>query len=111
MGPLVLSPLSEIYGRRPILNYANAFMTVWQLGCALSPNIGALIIMRFLGGLGGSACLAIGGGVIADLFPIQQRGLANVLFVLGPLFGPGKTPFPAMREMSRMSRIRRTRCA
>jgi MFS family permease len=44
--------------------------------------------MRFLGGLGGSACLSIGGGVIADLFPIQQRGLANAMFVMGPLFGP-----------------------
>lgn len=26
--------------------------------------------------------------MIADLFPIQQRGLANAMFVLGPLFGP-----------------------
>ena len=32
--------------------------------------------------------MSIGGGVIADLFPIQQRGLANSMFVLGPLFGP-----------------------
>jgi MFS family permease len=54
----------------------------------LAPNLGSVIAFRFLGGLGGSACLAIGGGVIADLFPIQQRGLANTMFVLGPLFGP-----------------------
>ena len=26
--------------------------------------------------------------MIADLFPIQQRGLANAVFVMGPLFGP-----------------------
>jgi MFS family permease len=58
------------------------------MACALAPNIGAIIGFRFLGGLGGSACLAIGGGVIADLFPIQQRGLANAVFVVGPLFGP-----------------------
>lgn len=88
IGPLVLSPLSEIYGRLIVMNIANACLTIWQLGCALSPNIGAVIAFRFLGGLGGSACLAIGGGVIADLFPIQQRGLANAMFVVGPLFGP-----------------------
>jgi MFS family permease len=41
-----------------------------------------------LAGLGGSACLSIGGGVIADLFVIQERGLANAIFVIGPLFGP-----------------------
>jgi MFS family permease len=44
--------------------------------------------MRFVAGLGGSACLAIGGGVIADLFPIQQRGRAQAMFVMGPLAGP-----------------------
>ena len=88
VGPLILSPLSEIYGRRPVLNYANVFLTVWQLAAALAPNLGSLIAFRFLGGLGGSACLSIGGGVIADLFPIQQRGLANSMFVVGPLFGP-----------------------
>jgi multidrug resistance protein len=88
VGPLILSPLSEIYGRRPVLNYSNAFLTVWQLAGALAPNLGSLIVFRFLAGLGGSACLSIGGGVIADLFPIEQRGLAQAIFVLGPLFGP-----------------------
>lgn len=88
IGPLILAPLSEIYGRHIVLNCSNAFLTIWQLGCALAPNIGSLVIMRFLGGIGGSACLGIGGGVIADLFPIQQRGLANAMFVVGPLFGP-----------------------
>lgn len=45
VGPLILSPLSEIYGRRPILIYANIFLTSWQLGCALAPNLGAIIAM------------------------------------------------------------------
>jgi multidrug resistance protein len=84
----VLSPLSEIYGRQPVLNAANVFFTLWQIGCALAPNIGSLIGFRFLAGVGGSACLTIGGGIISDLFPVQQRGLANALFSIGPLFGP-----------------------
>lgn len=32
--------------------------------------------------------MTIGGGVISDLFPVQQRGLANSMYILGPLFGP-----------------------
>ena len=88
VGPLVLSPLSELYGRAIILNVANVILTCWQLGCDLAPSRGAIIGFRFLAGLGGSACLAIGGGVIADLFPIQQRGLANAMFTMGPLAGP-----------------------
>ncbi|PQE19069.1 MFS multidrug transporter protein [Rutstroemia sp. NJR-2017a BBW] len=88
VGPLVLSPLSEIYGRRPIILYCNFFLTVWQAGCALAPNIHLMILFRFFAGLGGSACLAVGGGVVADLFPIQERGKAQAMFAMGPLFGP-----------------------
>jgi multidrug resistance protein len=88
VGPLLLSPLSEIYGRQPILNIANIFFSVWQIGCALAPNINALIAFRFFAGVGGSACLTIGGGIIADLFVIEQRGLATAMFSIGPLFGP-----------------------
>lgn len=85
VGPLFLSPLSEIYGRRPILAAANLFICVWQIGCALAPNIGGLIVFRFLAGVGGAGCLSIGGGVISDLFPKEERGLASALFAMGPL--------------------------
>ena len=37
-GPLLISPLSEIYGRRRVLDCANAFFSVFQIGCALAPN-------------------------------------------------------------------------
>jgi MFS family permease len=56
--------LSEIYGRQPVLNYANCFLVVWNLGCALAPNLASPLVMRFLVGVGCSACLTIGGGVI-----------------------------------------------
>jgi multidrug resistance protein len=88
VGPLILAPLSEIYGRRPILTIANIFFCVWEIGCALAPNLGSLIAFRFLAGIGGSGCLTIGGGLIADLFHAEQRGLATSMYSLGPLFGP-----------------------
>ncbi|PQE22491.1 MFS multidrug transporter protein [Rutstroemia sp. NJR-2017a BVV2] len=88
IGPLLLSPLSEIYGRQPVLNCSNLLLTIWQIGCALSPNMGSLIAFRLLSGMGGSACLSIGGGIIADLFPLHQRGRASAMFTVGPFFGP-----------------------
>jgi len=88
IGPLILAPLSEIYGRRPVLTCANIVFCVWQIGCALAPNISALIVFRFLAGIGGSGCLTIGGGLISDLFHPDRRGLATALYSLGPLFGP-----------------------
>jgi multidrug resistance protein len=88
IGPLFLSPLSEIYGRCVVLNSANVFFCAFTLGCALAPNLGGLIAMRFLAGFGGSACLTIGTGVIADLFAPAQRGRAVALYSVGVLFGP-----------------------
>lgn len=88
VGPLFLSPLSEIYGRRIVLNLSNIIFCAFNLGCALAPNLTGLIIMRFLTGLGGSACLTIGSGIISDLFPTQERGKAMALYSLGVLFGP-----------------------
>lgn len=44
--------------------------------------------MRFLAGVGGSACLTIGTGVIADLFVASQRGKAVAIYSMGILFGP-----------------------
>ncbi|RPA93466.1 synaptic vesicle transporter [Choiromyces venosus 120613-1] len=88
LGPLVLSPLSEIYGRAPVLDAANFWFVVWQIGCALAPNLESLIIFRLFSGIGGSGCLTIGGGVISDLFPPEQRGKATAIYTIGPLFGP-----------------------
>lgn len=57
VGPIFIAPLSEIYGRRPVLVISNTFFCVWQIGCGLAPNIETLIISRFFSGLGGAACL------------------------------------------------------
>lgn len=57
IGPLFLAPLSEIYGRKPVLGAANVFFCLWQIGCALAPNISALIVFRFFSGIGGAGCL------------------------------------------------------
>ncbi|KAH7388820.1 major facilitator superfamily domain-containing protein [Pyrenochaeta sp. MPI-SDFR-AT-0127] len=88
IGPLFLSPLSEIYGRCIVLNCSNVVFCAFTLGCALAPNLGGLIGMRFLAGVGGSACLTIGTGVIADMFVPAQRGKAVAVYSMGILFGP-----------------------
>ncbi|CAN8098545.1 unnamed protein product [Discula destructiva] len=88
VGPMFLAPLSEVYGRRPILTVANVFFCTMQIGCALAPSITALIIFRFFSGVGGSGCLTLGGGLIGDIFRPEERGFAMGVWVIGPLFGP-----------------------
>ncbi|KAI1821152.1 putative MFS multidrug transporter [Xylaria intraflava] len=88
VGSLIAAPLSELYGRKVILDIATTIFTIWQLACALAPNITSLLIFRLLAGLGGSACLSIGGGIVSDLFDTNERGAATAVFALGPLLGP-----------------------
>lgn len=87
IGPMVMAPMSEIYGRRPVLTAANVFFCCWQIGCALAPDISSLIVFRFFSGVGGAGCLTLGGAVIGDLFRPEQRGFAMGIWTFGPLIG------------------------
>lgn len=62
------------------------------MGCALAPSLDSLIVFRFLAGVGGSACLVCGGGIIADMFPVERRGVALATWTVGPLIGPSVGP-------------------
>ncbi|KJA21691.1 hypothetical protein HYPSUDRAFT_77725 [Hypholoma sublateritium FD-334 SS-4] len=91
-GPLLLGPLSEIYGRSRVLQCSNLFYLVWNLGCGFAQNKNQLIAFRFLAGLGGSAPLSIGGGVIGDVWHSEERGKAIAIYSLAPLLGPAIGP-------------------
>ncbi|KAJ5551253.1 major facilitator superfamily domain-containing protein [Penicillium sp. DV-2018c] len=92
VGPLFLSPLSEIYGRHVVMVTSSAFFCVWLVGCALAPSLDALIAFRLLSGIGGSASQTVGGATIADIFPIQEGGRAMAIWMLGPILGPSLAP-------------------
>ncbi|KAI2629887.1 MFS general substrate transporter [Hypoxylon sp. NC1633] len=92
LGPLVWGPLSELYGRVPILQLSNLGFLAFTFGCGFARTKGQLIAFRFLSGLGGSASLAIGGGVLGDLFAAEQRGRAMSVYSLAPLLGPAIGP-------------------
>ena len=92
VGPLFLGPLSELFGRRIVLQGSNFFYFIFNLICGFSTNIGMLIACRFLSGLGGSAPMGIGGGVLGDIWLPQERGKAMALYSLMPLLGPAIGP-------------------
>lgn len=58
-GPLLLGPLSEIFGRVIVLQLANLWYLVFNIACAVSQSKGQMIAFRFLAGLGGSAPMAV----------------------------------------------------
>ncbi|KAI9927578.1 hypothetical protein MW887_003197 [Aspergillus wentii] len=92
VGPLIWAPLSEMYGRRAI--YVVSFMayTAFSVAATCSPNITALLVLRFFASAFGSSSMTNTGGVIADMFSKSQRGLATGLFVTAPFLGPALGP-------------------
>ncbi|KAB8228158.1 putative phenol monooxygenase [Aspergillus alliaceus] len=91
-GPLFLGPLSEIYGRVIVLQLANLFFLIFNIACGVSQTSAQMIVFRFLAGLGGSAPLAIGGGVLSDCFTPEERGKSIAIYSLAPLLGPAVGP-------------------
>ena len=88
IGPLIIAPMSELYGRMPLYNISNALFVIFNIACALSNSMGMLVAFRFFAGCAGSAPLTLGGGTIADMFPPQQRAGAMAIWAMGPLLGP-----------------------
>jgi multidrug resistance protein len=87
-GPLILAPLSEMYGRRWLYHICNVLFIIFTIACGVSSNFSMLVGFRFLQGSVGSAPLTIGGGTIADLMPVEKRGGAMAIWAMGPLIGP-----------------------
>ncbi|KAJ5658213.1 MFS transporter cpaT [Penicillium longicatenatum] len=87
-GPLLIAPLSEMYGRRIMYNACNILYVIFTITCAVAPEIGSLIVFRFFAGFAGSCPLTIGAGSIADMFVQESRGSAMAAWAIGPLIGP-----------------------
>jgi MFS family permease len=87
LGPLVIGPLSEIYGRKFVLHASNIWFLVWNISCGFANTKGLLIASRFLAGFGASAIYALAGGVLGDVWRPEQRGRSLSIYYLIPLLG------------------------
>lgn len=91
-GPLIIGPLSEVYGRQPVLHATNIWFLIWNIICGFANNKGLLIASRLLAGLGASAIYALAGGVLGDIWPREQRGRSLALYILIPMLGAAVGP-------------------
>ncbi|KAL5358269.1 major facilitator superfamily domain-containing protein [Aspergillus floccosus] len=89
IGPLIFGPLSESVGRKPVLITTFAMYLIFTMACALAPNFPALVVFRFLCGLGGSAPNAVLGGLFSDIYTDpHHRGLVMSWFMFATTFPP-----------------------
>ncbi|OQV01755.1 hypothetical protein CLAIMM_07052 [Cladophialophora immunda] len=92
IGPLLWAPLSEVYGRKNAVLPPMFVAACFSFGTGAAKDIQTIMITRFFAGFFSSAPVTNTGGVLSDLFPASQRGIAIASYamavVIGPVFGP-----------------------
>lgn len=88
IGSVVLSSLSEIYGRRPIYLVSVLLFGLLILPVALARNLEAVLISRFFGGFFGGVMIASAPGSVTDVTDDHYRALALSCWSLGTMNGP-----------------------
>jgi DHA1 family bicyclomycin/chloramphenicol resistance-like MFS transporter len=92
LAQLVLGPLSDRIGRRPVLLGAVVLYTAAALLCAIAPSIGLLNASRLLQGTGAAAGMAMSLAIVRDLFSgvAARVKLSYVAVVVGiaPIIAP-----------------------
>lgn len=90
---LAWGPLSDRFGRRPVLLAGLAIYTVAAAGGALSASMGQLVVWRTVEGAGMGAAVMCGRAVVRDLYPpetgprVMSKAMSG-LGVIGCLSAP-----------------------
>ncbi|WGY72203.1 multidrug effflux MFS transporter [Burkholderia cepacia] len=89
---LVSGPLSDRYGRRPVLLGGLCVYVVASAACALSINIPALIVARIFQALGGCIGTVIGRVIVRERYPAETQatmlGHISAGMALSPVVAP-----------------------
>jgi multidrug resistance protein len=91
-GPIVIAPLSEIYGRAILYKVCIVLFIVFNVACAVANSLGSLIVFRLLAGIMGSCPVTLGAGSIADMVPAEKRAGAMAAYIIGVILGPSIGP-------------------
>jgi MFS transporter, AAHS family, 4-hydroxybenzoate transporter len=91
LGSLLLAPLADRWGRRPLILYAATWVGVLTVACSFATAIAELELLRFSAGLGLGAAVPNAIALVAEYAPRRRRiGLVTLTFCgypIGAAFG------------------------
>lgn len=107
VGMLFWGPLSDKYGRRPILLVGLALYIAASVACAISWDIWQLIFFRVLQAIGGSAACAVATAMVKDVYGGRKRESVLALVqstvvispAVAPVLGAFMLPFTSWRGL------------
>jgi DHA1 family bicyclomycin/chloramphenicol resistance-like MFS transporter len=83
VAPLIYGPISDRFGRKPVVELGVALFVIASLACAAAQSLPALLVCRFVQGVG-AACTAMTFAIIRDLFneTTARAKIANVVVAI-----------------------------
>ncbi len=98
IGQLFAGPLSDRFGRKPLVFFGSIIFSISSVACSFSNEISILIFLRIIQGIGAAACFAVGRNIINDSFNRSEAAskmstvtaymviLPIICFVFGGIF-------------------------
>ncbi len=92
-GQLVVGPLSDRYGRRPVLLVGLAVFALAGIACTFAASGAALVVARFVQGLGACAGTTSARAIVQDVAPNRERATTLQAYVsavtaIAPIVAP-----------------------
>src|SRR5580692_10960490 len=92
VGQMIYGPISDRYGRRPVILIALMVNCIAAVICALTQSIGALTAARFVQALGGAGCIVLARAAVRDLYSGVRAGrelsLMGSITAFAPIVAP-----------------------
>lgn len=85
-GPFA-APLSESFGRRPVVFISLPIFALFILGTGFAQNMATLVALRFFAGFFAAPSLSMGSGTLSDLWQPEKRSGPMSMYVAAPFFG------------------------
>jgi MFS transporter, DHA1 family, multidrug resistance protein len=90
---LVIGPLSDRFGRRPVVLGGLGLFTFASILCVVVPDIGTLIGARFAQATGACATIVVGRAIIRDTAEGAAAAHAMSWYAIALAIGPATAPF------------------
>ncbi|KAJ7660368.1 MFS general substrate transporter [Mycena polygramma] len=94
LGSFIWAPISNVYGRRPVLILSQAMGVAAGFGAAYAKSYGGIIVGRFFTGIGFASGNVVPFAVISDIFCLHERGKMLGLVTVALINGPHVASLP-----------------